>query len=177
MKTSNEQIKIDLYDDVANPLDGVEEIMMNNDWVYNRIADDEMSVTISSEQGHYTLRFLWQEEFSAMQLCCMPDITIAPSKQDIAAQTLQSINSGLWLGHFDLQKDSKSAPDMIICFRHTSLFRGNVETSGVEHMEDVIDIAIAECERYYLTLDLLSRTESHDNTTLSLAMMETAGQS
>lgn len=181
MSTNNEQIKIDLYSDVSNPLDGVEEIMMNNDWVYERVADDEMTVTISSEQGSYALRFLWQDEFSAMQLACMPDITISPDKCDIAAQTLQTINSGLWLGHFDLQKDTKGefggSADMIICFRHTSLFRGNVESSGVEHMEDVIDVAIAECERYYMTLDLLSRTTAHDGQTLNLAMMETQGQS
>lgn len=177
MSTNNEQLKIDLYDDVANPLDGVEEIMMNNDWVYDRIADDELIVTISSEQGSHTLRFLWQEEFSAVQMACMPDITISPTKQDIAAKTLQAINSSLWLGHFDLQKDAKGGHDLIICFRHTSLFRGNVESSGVEHMEDVIDIAIAECERYYMTLDLLSRTNTHDNKTLTLAMMETQGQS
>lgn len=177
MTQTNEQLKIDLYDDVANPLDGVEEIMVNNDWVFDRLADDEMTVTISSEQGHHTLRFLWQEEFSAMQVCCMPDITIAPSKRDIAAQTLQSINAGLWLGHFDLQRDAKGGSDMIICFRHTSLFRGNVESSGVEHMEDVIDIAVAECERYYMTLELLAKTDSHDNKTMTLAMMETAGES
>lgn len=177
MTTNNEQIKIDLYSDVSNPLDGVEEIMMNNDWVYDRVADDEMTVTISSEQGHYKLRFLWQDEFSAMQLACMPDITLSPDKGDMAAQTLQTINSSLWLGHFDLQKDAKGGTDMIICFRHTSLFRGNVESSGVEHMEDVIDVAIAECERYYMTLDLLSRTTAHDDQTLTLAMMETQGVS
>ncbi len=177
MTNRTEQIKIDLYEEVSNPLDGVEEIMMNNDWVYDRLADDEMTVTISSEQGHHTLRFLWQDEFSAMQLSCMPDITVSPDKRDIAAQTLQSINSNLWLGHFDLQRDAEGSSDLMICFRHTSLFRGNVESSGVEHMEDVIDIAIAECERYYMTLDLLSRTESHDNKTLTLAMMETMGQS
>lgn len=177
MTISNEQIKIDLYSDVSNPLDGVEEIMMHNDWVYDRLADDEMTVTVSGEQGHFQLRFLWQDEFSAMQVCCMPDITLSPDKRNIAAQTLQVINSGLWLGHFDLQKDDKGGSDLIICFRHTSLFRGNVESSGMEHMEDLIDIAIAECERYYMTLDLLSRSKTHDNKTLALAMMETAGQS
>lgn len=177
MTHRTEQLKIDLYDEVANPLDGVEEIMINNDWVFDRVADDEMTVTISGATGHHKLRFLWQDEFSAMQLSCMPDITISPDKRDIAAKTLQSINSGLWLGHFDLQRDAEGGTDLIICFRHTSLFRGNVESSGVEHIEDVIDIAIAECERYYMTLELLARTDSHDNKTLSLAMMETVGVS
>lgn len=173
--------QLDLYSDVANPLDSVEEIMVNNDWVYDRQADDELTVQISGSHGEHFLRLLWQEEFSAVQLCCMPDITIAPDKADMAAQTLQAINSGLWLGHFDLQKDKDGPPDgqadFIICFRQTSLFRGNIENSGLAHMEDVIDIALAECERYYHTLELLTRTQSYEPHTLALAMMETAGQS
>ena len=51
------------------------------------------------------------------------------------------------------------------------------ETSGVGHMEDLIDIAIAECERFYLTFSLLEKTQQQSMKDMDLAMMDIAGRS
>ena len=182
--STREEITIDLYDDVSNPLDGIEEVMLNNDWTFDRRDNDQMSVTVSGKTGTYKMAFVWQEDYSAMQFCCAPDITIHPLKMDEAAKILNQINAGLWLGHFDVRTEAASAHDTTLnvpCFRHTSLFRGMNETSGVEHIEDLIDIALAECERYALTFDLLSKrtgdTAQTSASNLSLAMMDVVGQS
>jgi len=44
-------------------------------------------------------------------------------------------------------------------------------------MEDLIDVAIAECERYYMTFQILSETAVKDANQLSFAMMDVAGSS
>lgn len=177
---NDEQNQIDLYNDVSNPLDGIEEIMLNNDWTFNRRNEDEMTVHVSGKLGSYKMAFVWQEDFSAMQFCCAPDMTLNPSKLDEATRIINRINTTLWLGHFDVRaQDAVNgvAGALVPCFRHTSLFRGMNECSGVEHIEDLIDIALAECERYHLTFDLLSKTRTQDNNDLTLAMMDVAGQS
>ena len=176
----NEENQIDLYDDVSNPLDGVEEIMLNNDWTFDRPNEDELTVHVSGKTGQYRMIFVWQDDYNALQFCCAPDISISPNKLDEATRVMNRINTGLWLGHFDIRtQDGREEHEkaFIPCFRHTSLFRGMVETSGVAHMEDLIDIALAECERYYLTFDLLSRTAGQDNKDIALAMMDIAGRS
>lgn len=179
-----EDMLMDLYEDVSNPLDGMEEIMLNNDWSYERRDNDRMSVTVTGKMGVYTMAFIWQEDFSAMQFCCAPDINIHPAKMDEAAKILNRINSTLWLGHFDVRTESLGGDDKtayLPCFRHTILFRGMNETSGVEHIEDLIDIALAECERYAMTFDLLSKlTIDNDSkaimaSDITLAMMDVAG--
>lgn len=177
---NDEQNQIDLYNDVSNPLDGIEEIMLNNDWTFNRRNEDEMTVQVSGKLGSYKMAFIWQEDFSAMQFCCAPDMTIHPEKLDEATRAMNRINTTLWLGHFDVRaQDAVNgvAGALVPCFRHTSLFRGMTECSGVEHIEDLIDIALAECERYHLTFDLLSKTVRQDNNDLTLAMMDVVGQS
>ena len=173
-------LQFDLYDDVSNPLDGLEEIMLRNDWTYDRQNEDELTVHVSGAMGHYRMAFIWQEDFTAMQFCCAPDVTISPNKMDEAAKMLNRINSNLWLGHFDVRAQDgveQTAGAFVPCFRHTTLFRGAVESSGVEHMEDLIDIALSECERYYLTFELLSKQGLQDNKTMTLAMMDPAGRS
>ena len=172
LSTENE---IDLYDDVSNPLDGIEEIMLNNDWTFDRMNQDEMSVHVSGKNGTYKMAFVWQEEYSALQFCCAPDLTIAPNKLTEAALVMNKINANLWLGHFDVRADEDDAGIHLPCFRHTSLFRGMTDTSGVAHMEDLIDIALHECERYYTSFDLLSKTTQSSTKDMSLAMMDVAG--
>ena len=176
----NEQTQIDLYDDVSNPLDGIEEIITNNDWTFNRMNEDELTVHVSGKHGHYKMAFIWQDDYSAMQFCCAPDLSISLNKLDEAARVINRINAGLWLGHFDVRTHSdrnNPAGTHIPCFRHTSLFRGMTESSGVEHMEDLIDIALSECERYYLTFELLSKNSLGSHKDIALAMMDVAGQS
>ncbi len=179
MTLQNEESTIDLYDDVSNPLDSVEEIILNNDWTFDRQNEDELTVHVSGKHGHYKMAFVWQEDYSAMQFCCAPDLSVSPNKIDEAARVINKINAGLWLGHFDVRPQTSNNVNgaYIPCFRHTSLFRGMNETSGITHMEDLIDIALSECERYYLTFDLLSKTEIQDNKDIALAMMDVAGRS
>lgn len=177
---AREENIVDLYDEVSNPLDAIEDVMMNNDWTYERPFNDQMSVSIAGQSTNFHMAFVWQEDFNALQFCCAPDITIHPSKMDEAAKILNQINSTLWLGHFDVRTESLSNNDKttnVPCFRHTSLFRGMNETSGLAQMEDLIDIAIAECERYAMTFSLLSTLNGPKKSDMTLAMMDVAGRS
>lgn len=165
--------QIDVFDDVSNPLDSVEEILSANDWAFDRMSEDELTVHVSGKMGEYKMLFVWQEDYSAMQFCCEIDLEIRSEALDNAAKAMSAINATLWLGHFDVRPGT-----VMPCFRHTSLFRGMTYGSGADHLEDLVDIALAECERYYPAFDLLSRSSTAGNhADLALAMMESAGES
>lgn len=166
----------DLYHDVANPLDGVEEIMRHNDWTFQRHYDDLLTVQISGKNGTYDLSFSWQEEFTALQFTCVTDFSVPAASFERACHVLQTVNPKLWLGHFDLYVvDGIYYPR----FKHTCLFRGLVDTSGIEILEDVIDIALSECERYAMTFDMMGQAalSAVAQDQLQLSMMDVVGQS
>ena len=162
----------DIFEDVSNPLDSVEEILHANEWIFDRMTEDELTVQITGKMGEYKLFFQWQEEYSAMQFTCQYDIDIKPAAKDMTAKTMTAINSSLWLGHFDFREGSDTP-----CFRHTTLFRGQTQTSGAEHLEDLVDIAISECERYFPVFDMLSRGIAANDADMTLALMPAAGMS
>ena len=162
----------DIFEDVSNPLDSVEEILCANDWVFDRMTEDELTVQITGKMGEYKLFFHWQEEYSAMQFRCEYDIDVKSEAVETAARTMSSINASLWLGHFDFRPNTVTP-----CFRHTTLFRGQTQTSGAEHIEDLVDIALAECERFYPVFDILSRGLPEHGADMSLALMQVAGES
>ncbi len=162
--------ELDPFDDVSNPLDSVEDIFFSNEWNFERETEDELSVTVTGKMGTYSMKFVWQEDFSAMQFTCSYDLCIPEARLGEAAIAASAINAKLWLGHFDIQPGTKEP-----CFRHTTLFRGVTGCSGAEHIEDLVDIALSECERYYSAFDLLSCTQKPKDGDLSLAMMDSAG--
>jgi hypothetical protein len=163
--------EFEMFEDVSNPLDSVEDMLAGQDWVFERPHTDELSVTIAGRHGPYRMTFIWQEDYSAMQFFCEFDLNVPESRRAAAASALQMVNSKLWLGHFIVQ-DQTGVP----AFRHTSMFRGQTQSSGAEHVEDLVDIAIAECDRYYSVFNMLSCTVTVEDSLLNLALVETAGE-
>lgn len=163
----------DLFEEVSNPLDSVEDIVSSTqEWRFTRPHEDELQVQVTGRRGTYMMVFVWQEEYSTLQMYCHFDLEIPESSMTHAAMALMAVNAGLWLGHFDIPGDTRTP-----CFRHTCLFRGQTGVSGLEHIEDLIEIALSECDRYYSAFHVLSAPSCTDETSLAFALMDIAGES
>lgn len=165
--------QLNVSDDIQNPLDSVEEILNSHNWVFNRMNDDELIVQVKGKACDYRLFFIWQEDMNAMQFCCQYDMTLQDADMERVGATLMDINENLWMGHFDLPRDTQ-----VPSFRHTCLLRGLNGLSGVEHIEDLVDISLAQCERYYPAFYLLAnKKEAANDQNIALALMEAVGES
>ena len=165
------QIDNNLSDNV-NPLDSVEEILSAHNWQFNRMNNDELMVQVTGKACEYRLFFIWQEDMSAMQFCCQFDLAIHPKNIEAGARALMKLNAGLWMGHFDIPSDTR-----IPSFRQTCLMRGLTGVAGIDYIEDLVDISMAQCERYYSVFHLLSTQSFTNDQTLTLALMDTVGES
>lgn len=163
--------RVEIFEDVSNPLDGIEELLSAHDWVFSRMNEDELFVQVTGPiGGEYRMLFVWQEDISAMQFTCQMDLSIDRAHRARAANALADINAGLWLGHFNLPSDT-NVPE----FCHTSLFRGMTSSSGVDHVSDLVDIAFAACERYFPAFEILAGGCTQEDEALSFALLETEG--
>lgn len=159
------------YDEMTNPLDGAEEILSAPDMSFNRANRDELFVEAKGRYGNYKMMFMWDEIMGALQFCCEYGLQVSDTNKALASETVLNINSGLWLGHFDLPPES-----LVPTFRYTQLFRG-MQASGAEHVQDLIRIAIDECNRNYPVFVSLCQASTPDADDLSLAMMPVMGRS
>lgn len=160
------------YDEVLNPLDSVEEVLSSNNWVYDRMTSDELVVRVTGKSCDYRLFFIWQENMNAMQFCCQYEMSIPVDNIQMASAVLMDVNASLWLGHFEISRDT-----CIPTFRQTSLFAGMNQTDHSDKIENLVDISLAQCERYHSVFHLLSREGGAQTDSLSLALMDTAGES
>lgn len=161
----------EFFDEISNPLDSVEDLLAAQNWSFSRMNPDELMVDVSGKLGIYRMVLVWNEDVCAMQFTCHIDLIVPEDRRDLMALALARVNTGMWLGHFDLPADTG-----VPCFRHTSLFRGQGGGTGVDHLQDLMDIALNECERHYPMFHLLAEVCDFDDGQLNLAFMDSVGE-
>ncbi len=90
----------------------------------------------------------------------------------LAAEAMMQVNRAMWMGHFEL-----TAEDQVPCFRYTCLFHDRHSDSVYTNIQDIVDVCFAQCERYQSVFQILASQCPTDPQVLSLAMMDTAGES
>ena len=154
-----------------NPLDMVEDIAEEKEWQFSRSDDDRMKIVIDGLKSKIEVNIEWQEEYAAILLACSMPITITEENYEITAQAIEKINSSLWLGHFELMGD-----DMLPSFRHTLLLRAIPASLSSSMIEDVINIAISECDRFYTSFKLAQAGDILLHDGLNAVTFETVGE-
>jgi hypothetical protein len=152
-----------------NPLDIIEEIVTANAWLFERNQQDELVVELSGRWCHYRLFFVWQPVISALQFSCQFDMKVPTQRLFAVHELLAVMNGKMWLGHFEISEED-AAP----MFRHTLLLRG-VRGGAVETLEDLVEIALTECERFYPAFQLVIWGGKSARDALNAAMIDTIG--
>ena len=154
----------------TNPIDLVEEIVLANEWPHDRSSDEEMVVEISGRWCDYRLLFLWQREISALHFSCAFEMKVPRARRAAVYELLVAVNERLWLGHFDLSADDNSP-----AFRQGVLLRGAAGAS-VEQIEDLVDISVSECERFYPAFQLVVWGGKSAEEAIAAAMIDPVGE-
>ncbi len=153
-----------------NPLDMVEQFVVSNDWAFDRRSDEELAVEVPGRWCNYSLYFAWREDMGAMHFTCAFDMKVPDAKRSGIYELLGLVNEKLWVGHFGLWED-----EGVPMFRHTSLLRGT-PGAAPEQVEDLVDIAVAECERFYPSFQFVIWGGKTAREAMMASLLETVGQ-
>ena len=154
----------------ANPLDILEQIVVANDWAFERRTAEEMAAQAPGRWCDYGLYFNWSHEISAMHFTCAFDLKVPEKQRGVLYELLALANEKLWIGHFGLETE-----DGMPVFRHSVLLRGAPGASA-ESLEDMIDIAITECERFFPAFQFVLWGGKPPAEALAAAMLECVGE-
>lgn len=159
------------FDDVApNPIDMMEQIVQQNDWAFDRRSDSEMAAEAPGHWCDYALFFNWSHEISVMHFTCAFDMKVPEKQRPALYEVLALANEKLWLGHFGLESD-----DGALVFRHAVLLRGTSGASA-ESLEDLVDIALTECERFFPAFQFVLWGGKSPADALAAAMLDCMGE-
>ena len=152
-----------------NPIDVVEEVIYSKKWTFSRADDYELVAEITSKWCHYRFYFTWSEPIRAISLTVTFDLKFPHAKIKDAQELLALINEKLWIGHFDI-----TSKNGIPAYRHTVL--SFPEDEVLHHqLENLVDIAIYECEKFYPAFQLVLFEDSDPSKALAISTFDTIG--
>ena len=154
----------------ANPLDILEQLIAANEWEFERHTEAEMAAEAPGKWCDYGLYFSWSTEISAMHFTCSFDLKVPEKRRQALYELLALANDRLWIGHFGMDTE-----DGMPVFRHAVLLRGAPGASA-ESLEDMVDIAITECERFYPAFQFVLWGGKSPAEALQAAMLECVGE-
>ena len=152
-----------------NPIDVVEEVIYSKKWTFSRADDYELVAEIASKWCQYRFYFTWSEQIRAISLTVTFDLKFPHAKIQDAQELLALINEKLWIGHFDI-----TSKNGIPAYRHTVL--SFPEDEVLHHqLENLVDIAIYECEKFYPAFQLVLFEDSDPGKALAISTFDTIG--
>lgn len=163
-------VAVDTPTPAHNPLDIVEEIVTANEWPFERSSDDELIVEIGGRWCDYRLYFVWQGDVAALQFSCQFDMKVPSARRLAVSELLAEVNARMWLGHFDVCSEEHTP-----MFRQTMLLRGS-RGATVEQLEDLVEIALSECERFYPAFQFVIWGGKSASEAVSAAILDTVGE-
>jgi hypothetical protein len=155
---------------LVNPLDLIEQIVLAHDWPFDRTSEREIAAEVAGRWCDYRLYFSWREDVQALHFTCAFDVRVPQEKSKEVHSLLAMINEKLWLGHFDLWTE-----EGLPLFRHALLLRGS-SGLAVEQMEDLVDIAITESERFYPAFQYVVWGGKSPQEAMASSILETVGE-
>ena len=158
------------FDESSNPLDMIEAILTEQDWAYDRPAEDELNVEVQGHWCGYHLSFSWHETLEALHLACTFDVKVQKEKRAEIVALLALINEQLWAGHFDMWSE-----DGMLIFRHGVLLQGEAELTP-EQAHALLQLPVDGCERYFPAFQFVLWGGKTALEAMAAAMFETAGQ-
>jgi hypothetical protein len=154
----------------SSPLDVIEQIVNANDWVFDRPNDQEMAVQVPGRWCDYNFYCAWNEPADAMQFTLAFDTRVPRERRGPIYELLALINEKVWMGHLAVWQE-----EGLLVYRQGLPLRG---TGGltVEQVEDVLENAIMECERFYPAFQYVLWGGKTAEEALTAAMIETVGE-
>lgn len=153
----------------ANPLDLMEQVIGGLGWNFERCNLTEMAVEAPGKWCDYGLFFSWSAELGAIHFTCAFDLKAPAPQQRTLYELIGIANERIWIGHFSLDQE-----DGVLLFRHALLLRG--AHLSVEMFEDLIDIALTECERFYPAFQFFLWGGQNPADALAAAMLDCVGE-
>ena len=149
-----------------NPIDVVENIFSARSFELDRRGLNEVVI----EWNNMLLFFAWEANLRCLHLSCLMDIESTIEDRSKIFELLALANEELWVGHF-----SYWAEQNMPVFKH-SVILDNTEENLEGKIQQIIDIAVKECERLYPVFKVVLTKGMDPKHALYPMLMETMGE-
>ena len=153
-----------------NPLDLIEDVVVSNDWTYNRTDKDTLYVEVGGEWCDYQLTLAWSSDVHLLQYTWTYNTKVPNKKYIPIYSLLNKINLNLGAGHFELWAD-----EGWIMYRN-SLISFDYSSITPEKIDYILSSSLEECDKYYPAFQFLLWGNKTPRQAIDASLLEIQGE-
>ena len=152
-----------------NPINVTELLAEDRNWDFKRHSEDEIVLVLEGQWKIYSASLYWSEHYGILSIECSFEVELSDDSSLEFLKTLNLANIRSWLGSFTYEEN----PGTVV-YSYRLALEDEVELSFGQ-VERILDTIVADCDRFYPSLDLarLGRLPAADS--LAAAIVETRG--
>ncbi|TBN41127.1 diacylglyceryl transferase [Paracoccus subflavus] len=156
--------------DGIHPIDIVEAVAAHHDWDFDRLADDQIAMTIQGQWRSYSLTLAWSAQEAVLRLICSFELDPPADRLPLIYETLNLANDQVWDGGFAFWSRQR-----LMVWRYGLVLAGDAVAS-TEQVDRMIANALISSERFYPSFQLVAWGNTGPAAALDIAMGEAYGR-
>ena len=152
-----------------HPIDIVQGIAATQDWEFDRIGEDQISMAVEGQWRTYSVTLAWSDVDETLRLICTFDMEPPAHCTGELYRALNEVNDNCWAGNFTYWPDQKS-----MVFRYGLILAGG-QVPSLDQIDTMISTAVVSSERYYPVFQVVTWGEQDLKPAMRLAIAEAYG--
>ncbi len=160
----------DFQSEELHPIDIVEHLAEHHEWDFDRIADDQIAMTVEGQWRSYSITLAWSGYDETLRLICTFEMEPPQDRLAELYDTLNRTNDMCWAGAFTYWVAQR-----LMVFRYGLVLAGG-QTAGPEQIDTLISEAVRSCERFYPAFQLVAWAGRSPEDAMQVAIAEAYGR-
>ena len=153
-----------------HPIDIVETLAEHNEWDFDRIADDQISMAVEGLWRTYSITLAWSDFDETLRMICTFEMEPPEEQMPRLYELLNLVNDQCWAGAFTFWKEQG-----LMVYRYGLVLSGG-QYASAEQIDTLISNAVSSSERYYPALQLVVYGDQSPKSALQVAIAEAYGR-
>ncbi len=160
----------DIQGEDLHPIDIVEHLAQVHDWDFDRLADDQIAMSVEGLWRTYSITLAWSEMDETLRLLCTFEMEPPEDKLPKVYDVLNRANDICWTGAFTYWEAQR-----LMVYRYGLVLAGG-QIAGSEQIDTMINVAVASAERFYPAFQLAAWGDQTPAEVMQIAMAEAYGR-
>lgn len=164
------QLETYIHSEEIHPIDIAETVATHHAWDFDRMADDQIALTVEGQWRSYSLTLAWSPREEVLRLVCSFDMDPPEARLGALYEVLNLANDAVWDGGFTFW-----APQRLMVWRYGLVLAGEMVASP-EQIDHMIRSALDGCERFYPAFQLACWGDATPQAAMEVALAAAYGR-
>ncbi|MEP2781724.1 MAG: YbjN domain-containing protein [Pseudoruegeria sp.] len=158
------------FEEDLHPIDIVETLAEHHAWEFDRVADDQIAMSVEGQWRTYSITLAWSDYDETLRMICTFEMEPPEERLPQLYELLNHTNDQCWAGAFTYWHEQR-----LMVYRYGLVMTGG-QAPGPEQIDTLINAAVIASERYYPAFQLVAYTDQTPQEALQVAIAEAYGR-